>query len=110
MTRAGAPEADGTAVLEAVFGAGGAMFDADGAVIGATGAGATGTGGASGGVNTATLLDGCVGVGAGAGIMPGIGELPGGTIGRCVLPFGSTGAAGGRIAVGSVGRPTVAAG
>src|SRR5688572_6168692 len=66
---------------------------------GTAGAGAgAGTAGCSTGGGLTTVAGLGVGAGgAGAGTIPGIGELPGGTTGRCVLPVGNTGATGGCV-------------
>lgn len=68
-------------------------FDGAGAVTGsgAAGAGAAGAGAAAG---VAAAGGTAAGAGVGAVVMPGIGELPGGTTGRWELPAGRTGVAG----------------
>lgn len=85
----------GAAIGSACVGAG----VAGGVAGAAAGDDAAGAGGSAGGEKTCTLLGGETGAVCGAGTIPGIGELVGGTTGRCVLPVGNTGAAAGCVAV-----------
>ena len=79
-----------------VIRAGGADCCVPAPVDGAAGGVGAGGGTTGGGGSTTGATGAATGGGAtGAVVIPGIGELPGGTTGRCELPVGNTGAAGG---------------